>query len=187
MILCIYAASSAEARERWTSHIHDTEAQLDYTLCLSAAITCFVDTASQRWTEASHFCDISSRLDVNESLIEMQTHGLSSCITWECVYACLKSVASSLCRGLVSSTRSYLNTFNTLFRSLFRSFTLGVRHLKSRGLFWRGVLLIFWVIELTIFVFWTIDLLWRRHLCHVFKPKWQKDLMVGSWIRIYTM
>lgn len=150
----------------------------------SADITRAVHTASQRWTEASHFCDISSRLDVNESLIEMQTHGLSSFIIWLCVYVYLKSVASSLSRGLASSTRSYLNTLD---RSLFRSFTLGVRHLKSCGLFRRGVLLIFWVIELTIFVFWTIDLLWRRLLCHVFKSKCQRDLMVGFWISIYTM
>lgn len=122
VILCIYVVSSVEAWERWGSHTHDTEAQLDYTLCLSASITSAVHTASQRCTEASHFCDISSRLDVNESLIEMQTHGLSSFIIWVCVYAYLKSAAASLSRWLASSTRSCLNTFNTFVKSLFKSY-----------------------------------------------------------------
>lgn len=67
-----------QAWARWGSHTRDTETQLDYTLCLSSAITHAVHMASQQWTEASHCCDISSGLNVNESLIEMQTHSLYS-------------------------------------------------------------------------------------------------------------
>lgn len=97
--------------EMGLTHTSDTKTQLDYTLCLSATITPAVLRASQRWTEASHFCDTSSGLDVNESLIEMQTHSLYFFSIWVCVSLCplkLVNVISSSSHGLASNTCSLL-------------------------------------------------------------------------------